>query len=89
MRAFGREVLFQALAQHGCMHPDDVVRGGVVVGRAAEHLVTNFLLVDLRGVILQDAGRQVHKQVAQPRRPVDVPAGSHTPDQRFSSVDGD
>jgi hypothetical protein len=70
------------------MHSDDVVGGGVVVGRAAEHLVTNLLLVDLRGVVLQDAGRQINQEVPQPRRSVDVAAGGHAPDQRSSSVDG-
>jgi hypothetical protein len=62
--------------------------GGRRSCRTAENLVTHFLLVDLRGFVIDDTGGQVKQQVAQPSRSVDIPAGSHTPDQRFSSVDG-
>jgi len=80
------KILLQALAQHGCMDADNVVASGVVIGGAAEHLVSHLLLVDFAGVVVQDAVAQVSEEVPQPCRPVHVAAGSDPLDQQSSCI---
>jgi hypothetical protein len=63
------EVLSQALTKTAGMRPNDTVDRRIVVWSTVKERLTDTLLVDLLGSMLQRQLAEVHQQAAEPRRP--------------------
>src|SRR6266851_2343221 len=59
VRSLPREILLQPFPEIGSVHPNGVVQSGVVISRAPEDTIPNFLFMDIGGPFVQHTRRKV------------------------------